>query len=100
MKLMHKEQVQTIFGGSADAYVSSQVHAKGDSLARLLELLTPQPDWRVLDVATGGGHTAFTLAPHVRQVVATDITPEMLVNTARGRGRTRLEQCGHTNSGR
>jgi len=81
---MHKEQVQTIFGGSADAYVSSQVHAKGDSLARLLELLTPQPDWRVLDVATGGGHTAFTLAPHVRQVVATDITPEMLVNTARG----------------
>jgi SAM-dependent methyltransferase len=38
----------------------------------------------VLDVATGGGHTAFTLAPFVAQVVATDITPEMLAHTAVG----------------
>ena len=81
---MSKERVQTIFGASADAYVTSEVHAKGASLNRLVELLAPQSVWQVLDVATGGGHTAFVLAPRVSQVIATDITPEMLVNTAKG----------------
>lgn len=81
---MSKEQVQAIFGASADAYVTSQVHAKGASLDRLVELLAPLPEWQILDVATGGGHTALKLAPHVAQVIATDITPEMLVNTAKG----------------
>jgi ubiquinone/menaquinone biosynthesis C-methylase UbiE len=32
----------------------------------------------VLDIATGGGHTALKFAPHVRQVIATDLTPKML----------------------
>ena len=89
-----KRQVQEIFGASADAYVTSQVHAKGASLDRLAELLEPQPDWQVLDVATGGGHTAFKLAPFVAHVVATDITPEMLANTAKGaqeRGLTNVD---------
>ncbi|MBE2221100.1 MAG: methyltransferase domain-containing protein [Anaerolineae bacterium] len=81
---MNKKQIQEIFGASADAYVTSEVHAKGASLTRLVELLQPQSDWRMLDVATGGGHTAFILAPHVAEVVATDITREMLVNTAKG----------------
>ena len=31
-----------------------------------------------LDVATGGGHVAYTFAPHVARVWATDITQEML----------------------
>lgn len=81
---MSKQQVQEIFGASAEAYVTSEVHAKGASLNRLVERLQPQPHWRVLDVATGGGHTAFVLAPHVAEVIATDITPEMLTNTAKG----------------
>jgi ubiquinone/menaquinone biosynthesis C-methylase UbiE len=38
----------------------------------------PKPDWRALDIATGGGHTALKLAPHVREVVATDLTRPML----------------------
>lgn len=87
---MSKKQVQEIFGASADAYVTSTVHAKGASLNRLVELLVPQVDWQVLDVATGGGHTAFILAPHVAQVVATDITPEMLANTAKGAAERKL----------
>lgn len=32
----------------------------------------------ILDVATGAGHTAFAFAPFADQVVATDITEEML----------------------
>jgi len=81
---MSKQQVQSIFGASADAYVTSQVHAKGASLDRVVELTAPQPQWQALDVATGAGHMGFRLAPHVQQVVATDITPEMLTRTAVG----------------
>lgn len=62
----------------AEGYVASQTHAKGHDLVRLVEIAQPQPDWTVLDVATGGGHTALRLAPHVARVVATDITPRML----------------------
>jgi ubiquinone/menaquinone biosynthesis C-methylase UbiE len=73
-----KTTVQREFGANAAAYVTSAPHAKGASLERLLALTNPQPDWQVLDIATGAGHTAFLFAPHVRQVWATDITPEML----------------------
>jgi ubiquinone/menaquinone biosynthesis C-methylase UbiE len=73
-----KRQVQQQFGAHAEAYATSRVHAQGASLARLVALVQPQADWRVLDVATAAGHTAFAFAPHVAQVVATDITPEML----------------------
>jgi ubiquinone/menaquinone biosynthesis C-methylase UbiE len=62
----------------AQGYITSETHAKGAELDRLVELAQPQPDWIILDVATGGGHTALKFAPHVAQVIATDITPGML----------------------
>jgi ubiquinone/menaquinone biosynthesis C-methylase UbiE len=74
--------VQQRFGAHAQAYASSAPHAQGDSLARVVELLAPQPEWNVVDVATGAGHMALALAPHVREVIATDVTPQML-ETAR-----------------
>jgi ubiquinone/menaquinone biosynthesis C-methylase UbiE len=73
-----KELVQKQFGTHAEAYATSRVHAQGASLKRLVELIQPQADWRVLDVATAAGHTAFAFAPHVAHVTATDITPEMI----------------------
>src|SRR6185295_10102201 len=66
------------FGAHAKEYVKSVHHAKGESLDRLIALTAPRPEWRVLDVATGGGHTALALSPLVKEVVATDLTPEML----------------------
>lgn len=71
--------VQDRFGARAQAYITSQAHAKGADLERLIEIAQPQPDWVVLDVATGGGHTALKFAPHVARVVASDLTPQMLV---------------------
>lgn len=62
----------------AQGYVASQVHAKGEELNRLVKVTQPQPDWIVLDAATGGGHTALRFAPYVAQVIATDLTPNML----------------------
>jgi ubiquinone/menaquinone biosynthesis C-methylase UbiE len=69
---------QQRFGRLAQDYVTSKTHAKGEELDRLVEIAQPQPDWVVLDIATGGGHTALRFAPHVSRVIATDITPEML----------------------
>ncbi|MFN8458997.1 MAG: methyltransferase domain-containing protein [Anaerolineae bacterium] len=89
-----KAKVQSQFGPASESYASSAVHAKGESLAVLLELTQPRPDWLALDVATGAGHTALTLAPHVAWVIATDLTPEMLVKTAElaaKRGLTNVE---------
>jgi ubiquinone/menaquinone biosynthesis C-methylase UbiE len=75
--------VQEKFGAAAADYAASTVHAKGESLARLVERVGPQRHWRVLDMATGAGHMALALAPHVALVVASDITSEMLAEAAK-----------------
>jgi ubiquinone/menaquinone biosynthesis C-methylase UbiE len=78
----HDEQarrVQAQFGATAASYVSSAGHAGGDDLDRLVawgKALVPR---RVLDVATGGGHTAIAFARAVApRVVACDLTEPML----------------------
>lgn len=75
---MNKTLVQEQFGKTAAHYLTSTPHALGKSLERLVTLSAPQKDWRALDIATGGGHVAYTFAPHVARVWATDITQEML----------------------
>jgi SAM-dependent methyltransferase len=80
---MSNSLVQKQFGVAAADYAASAVHASGPSLARLVALVSPQPDWRVLDVATGAGHTALAFAPLVARVVASDITDEMLAQAAK-----------------
>ncbi len=74
-----KALTQRQFGAHAEQYVNSPVHATGYSLDRLIELLDPQPGWRVLDVATGGGHTALALAERGAWTVAADLTHAMLL---------------------
>ena len=75
---MAKTLVQEQFGKTAATYLTSAPHAKGKSLERLVDLVQPKKDWRMLDVATGGGHVAYIFAPHVARVWATDITDEMI----------------------
>jgi ubiquinone/menaquinone biosynthesis C-methylase UbiE len=75
--------VRSKFGPAAADYAASEVHAKGESLARIVELVAPQKTWSALDVATGAGHTAAVFAPHVATVIASDITDEMLKEAAR-----------------
>jgi ubiquinone/menaquinone biosynthesis C-methylase UbiE len=78
-----KERVVEQFGRVARAYATSDVHARGDSLGLLVEMVSPRPTWHALDVGTGAGHTAIAVAAHVAHVVATDLTPAMLAETAR-----------------
>ena len=67
----------------AEGYVTSETHARGADLDRLLAIAAPQRHWETLDIATGGGHTALKFAPHVRRVIATDLTPRMLEKAER-----------------
>jgi ubiquinone/menaquinone biosynthesis C-methylase UbiE len=69
----------TVFAQRAAFYTTSAVHKDKAVLDRLVELAHVQSTNRVLDVATGTGHTAFAFASQVREGVATDLTPEMLV---------------------
>lgn len=67
----------------ADGYVTSETHAKGSDLDRLIAIAQPAPHWQALDIATGGGHTALKFAPFVAHVVASDLTPRMLETAQR-----------------
>ncbi len=93
-----KARVQSQFGAAAADYATSDIHARGESLAAMLQEAQPQPDWTVLDVAAGAGHTAFALAPHVSRAVAVDLTEAMVrktleLATARGLPNVRAAQA-------
>jgi len=82
-----REEVLRQFGENAAAYA----YAKVESLARLIELVSPQADWQILDVAAGAGQTAFAFAPYVKHVTAIDITPQMLAQAEKLRAERELE---------
>ena len=75
----HKAQVQAQFGATAEAYVRSAGHAGGPDLERLLAWGRATGQSRVLDVATGGGHTALAFSTFTPTVVATDLAEPMLL---------------------
>jgi len=74
-----KKDVQKQFGKSADSYVSSPIHKEGKDLQKLVEMAQLTGDEKLLDIATGGGHTANAFAPLVEKVTALDLTQEMLL---------------------
>lgn len=74
----HKPKAQTQFGGSAEAYVGSTGHTQGEDLDRLLLWGRARGAARVLDIATGGGHTALAFSRFTPTVVATDLTLPVL----------------------
>ena len=86
---MSADAARQQFGRTAADYVQSSVHALGADLQTLVAAARPSPQGIVLDTGTGTGHTALALAPHVRLVIALDLTPQMLAAARRlaaGRG--------------
>jgi SAM-dependent methyltransferase len=73
-----EREIQQQFGAVAENYIASAVHARGEDLPVLVRAAAPTGDECVLDLGTAVGHTAFTIAPHVRQVIGVDLTSEML----------------------
>jgi SAM-dependent methyltransferase len=72
----HNEKVLEQFRLQAATFTDDGFAASG--LDWIVERLAPQPGERVLDVAAGAAHLGRALAPHVGQVCAVDLTPEML----------------------
>jgi ubiquinone/menaquinone biosynthesis C-methylase UbiE len=75
--------VRDSFRNVAANYAKSTFHTSASRLQEVLELARPKPGDLALDVATGTGNTAFALAPHVRRVIALDLTREMLLEGRR-----------------
>jgi ubiquinone/menaquinone biosynthesis C-methylase UbiE len=59
----------------AAAQQDARAHELEEKVRTLLDL---RGDERVLDVGTGAGAFAFAVAPHVREVVGVDVSPERL----------------------
>lgn len=77
-----KELVKQQFGAAAQNFVESPEHRQGADLVRLVEYAELTGSERVLDVATGGGHTALAFSRRAAEVVATDLTERMLAAAA------------------
>jgi ubiquinone/menaquinone biosynthesis C-methylase UbiE len=74
-----KTRTREQFGRVASKYRCSADHIDMEDLDLLFEGLAPQKGDRALDVATGAGHTALALAGQDVRVVASDLTPRMLL---------------------
>ncbi|WP_187351897.1 class I SAM-dependent methyltransferase [Allosaccharopolyspora coralli] len=76
MSASHEDRIREQFRLQAATFSDEGFAVRG--LEWIVELLGPNPDEQVLDVAAGAAHLGRALAPHVAHVSAVDITPEML----------------------
>lgn len=74
----HTRKVEEQFGRVANAYLSSTVHSQGADLLAVAEKLSATPNATVLDLGCGAGHLSFAVAPHVKSVIAYDLSSEMI----------------------
>ncbi|MBL0373196.1 methyltransferase domain-containing protein [Rhizobium sp. KVB221] len=94
MQPAHDKNVQKQFGPRATAYVESAVHSQGEDLDALEIIVAKAAPHHAIDLGCGGGHVAYTMARHARQVTATDLSGDMLAavtTTARSRGLENIE---------
>jgi ubiquinone/menaquinone biosynthesis C-methylase UbiE len=73
-----RARVREQFGRAPQEYTLSVSHSDASMLERMCTLLELNARQRVLDVATGSGHTAMATARYVSHVTALDVTMEML----------------------
>ena len=88
----HHDATSRQFGTQAHAYVTSNVHSIGPDLDRI-EAIAREDGGRALDLGCGGGHVAYRVAPHVSEVIACDLSADMLTAVeaeARRRGLTNV----------
>lgn len=74
---MH-DAAQERFGKTAERVAALQDARAAELEAKIVRFAELRGDERALDSAAGAGALAFALAPHVREVVAVDLVPELL----------------------
>ena len=78
------------FGKTAERVAALQDARAAELEAKVVRFAELRGDERALDAAAGAGALALALAPHVREVVAVDLVPELLAQ-----GRQRAERFGN-----
>ncbi|MFL0418618.1 class I SAM-dependent methyltransferase [Sphingomonas sp. 179-I 2A4 NHS] len=78
MAMTHDDTTAQQFGPQAQAYVTSAAHASGPDLDRIEEIAREHVGGRALDLGCGGGHVAYRIAPLIGEVVACDLSTDML----------------------
>lgn len=77
--MTHSETIRREFAKQSSHFERADLNLSSkDYLAWMVEILPLRSDFHVLDVAAGTGHLSRAIAPHVKQIVAIDLTPEML----------------------
>ena len=90
----HETLVGQQFGSVAEAYLHSASHAESSDVPALAALVDENARARVLDLGCGAGHVSFWVSPRAAEVVAYDLSPEMLeivARTAAERGLSNIE---------
>lgn len=93
MNMSQQDYAATHYAPRAQDYVTSQVHAAGEDLDQVEAMLRGQGAALVLDLGCGGGHVSYRAAAHALQVLAVDVTAQMLevvAKTAAARGITNI----------
>jgi ubiquinone/menaquinone biosynthesis C-methylase UbiE len=82
----HLKRIRQEFAQQAAGFAASVATTDQVQVARLVEAIGDLSRARVLDVACGPGIVTSALAAHAQEVVALDLTPEMLAKAS--------ERCG------
>jgi SAM-dependent methyltransferase len=82
MSQTQEQLVTRQFGPRAADYLTSAVHAAGEDLQQLAASVAGAGTARLLDLGCGAGHVAFAVAPAVAEVVAYDLSADMLAVVA------------------
>jgi ubiquinone/menaquinone biosynthesis C-methylase UbiE len=70
--------VNAAYSPRANEYLTSAVHASGEDLDQIEAAVKGCAKARALDLGCGGGHVCYRVAPHVAEVVAVDLSAQML----------------------
>jgi len=79
VQTQHDQVVRREFTRQAADYAASRVITDADRIGRLIEVVRPSPDARVLEVATGPGYVAMGFAAVCGEVIGVDVTDAMLL---------------------
>jgi len=94
----HHAFVSDAYSPRASEYLTSAVHASGEDLDLIEARVRGRSTARALDLGCGGGHVCYRVAPHVAEVIAVDLSPQMLETVARtaserGLQNVKTQQC-------
>ena len=88
----HHQTIQEEFSRQAETLGRAAVFTDQEVMDRIRSAVVISRDMRLLDVGCGPGLVTAALAPYVKEIVALDLTPEMIAQA-----RKRCDEAGLTN---